>query len=1715
MRPLARFCGLSLRLLLILSLPLTSLTCQSILLSVTAQTVTSLTVTKITSTPSVVAGGAATYTIRVVNNSSNTVTGVTINDTLPTGFTYDATIGLPVLQNSAFRTVVSNPSSGSGSGNLSWGTFSLPPSASVSITFVANIPLAQGLGTYQNPVLVNYDDAAGAQTTSYNPLTSNSEDVTVVSVPPAPPAPPPLPVRSGAGICALPGKDGNATPTGNVNTYYQSGSVAINAGSQSMSIGASSGATTPITPGDLLLVIQMQDATINNSNTSSYGSGIASNDGSGFTSLGSTGLYEYVVATNSVGTAGGNLTFAGAGSGGGLINTYTNDAANSTQGQKRYQVIRVPQYSNLTLNSIVSAKEWDGNSGGIVLMDVAGQLNFNGRTIDGRNRGFRGGYLPTKPSGNSVLDYRGVISGSGSTTSSIGSGKGEGIAGTPQYVWNGTTALNSNIQGYPNGDAGRGAPGNAGGGGNIHNAGGGGGGNGGKGGQGGIPWEGAGGAVDAGGRGGSVISSLGSFNRLVLGGGGGGGDANNAVNGVRGGAGAGIVMIRAGSIVGNGTIDVSGTNGDPGVYSSAPDGAGGGGAGGTVYITARQSSTATININAQGGMGGNTLNDSGGVTPHGPGGGGGGGMIIHNVPGATLISNIAGGDSGKTANGAGITHGATGGSNGQFVPIANSSDPFASVNDESCLPLVSVWKTTTTPQILQGGKATYKITVSNAPGRTTATNVNVQDVLPTGFAFDNEISVNMDTGVTQTSSSSPTVGATTANWGTFTIPTGKKVEITFQALANTTIAPGAYNNPASATYYDPQLLTTAGTKTVSYDSVANAGEDVQVVSPPVDPKISGTVFEDRNYGGGAGRPLTVAGATPRPGAVVELYSAMGAFVATTTTDANGQYEFTLGSGNFQVRVVNRTVTSGRTRNTGNTDALLPVQTFRTDGTTGTPVAVVNRVGGEKPENSDPDVNVGTQTIANLNAVTQSEVQSLAPVTVGTTNINGLDFGFNFDTIVNTRDTGHGSLREFIKSSNALSNTGLVQVGQTPGKEVSIFMVPLPASPLPLPAGMRSGLTNQLDASGRVVIKLSSAALLITDSNTSIDGRTQTNNVGDTNSLTLGAGGTVGVGDLPLSQVQAPEVEIISDASPPAKGIDVNGANATIRGISIHGFGNQGDILIRASNALVTENVIGATALSFVAPASNKSQSGIVIDGTSATNANITKNLIGFTQDRGIWGKSTADFSGLNISDNEIQKPGNGAGTVNQHSAIELFPNTTGSVNIIGNLLTDAQADSGIAIRPLTSGTTTNFLIQNNSILRNGGGNVSGFGILLQAATTNATADLQGIKIDQNIIDRNRRGINSQQTAVTIASNVVSNSLGGYGIAIEANKQKNVITKNSIFGNVGIGIDLNANGISANNGSLSTTSNAELDYPLISSAVLNSGTLTVKGYVGNNPAGNSTFGNLTLEFFIADNNPADQNGEVVVGDLKMKPHGEGKTYIGSCTTDANGFFGNSTPCAFTNAGTLGLTLASNITATATTNPTSGNGNTSEFSAIPSIRANLLLAKRITAIKKITGGTTTFNSYVNDPITVDDDVANWPGVNSYVVGVIDGGAVQPGDEIEYTVYYLNNGENRIGKARICDGLSTNLDFVDSFDSSHLNQGILFSPNGGAIQYLTGNTTDGDRGLYTTTTATTPTDCNLVNNTIADRSNNTVVVDVADSANPIMGGNYGSFKFKTTVK
>lgn len=130
------------------------------------------------------------------------------------------------------------------------------------------------------------------------------------------------PAQAASGqLCASPGKDGlGGTLSGTINTYYP-GVGTASAGATSISVGTPTAGTT-IAAGDLLLVIQMQDATTNSTNTDAYGDGVGgdvpalskggtqpSNGASGYQST-TAGTYEYVVVGS---VTGGSVSIKGAG----------------------------------------------------------------------------------------------------------------------------------------------------------------------------------------------------------------------------------------------------------------------------------------------------------------------------------------------------------------------------------------------------------------------------------------------------------------------------------------------------------------------------------------------------------------------------------------------------------------------------------------------------------------------------------------------------------------------------------------------------------------------------------------------------------------------------------------------------------------------------------------------------------------------------------------------------------------------------------------------------------------------------------------------------------------------------------------------------------------------------------------------------------------------------------------------------------------------------------------------------------------------------------------------------------------------------------------------------------------------------------------------------------------------------------------------------------
>ncbi len=590
-----------------------------------------------------------------------------------------------------------------------------------------------------------------------------------------------LPFGVWAQMCAAPGNDGAGAATGVVNDYFPgAGASTLAAGSTSLTLGTqrTGAANKTLAANDLLLVIQMQDASINAVNSSAYGSG--GSGGQGSTSVGSTGLYEFVRV---VSVSSGVVSFSPA-----LTNTYRNAAATATSGQKTYQIVRVPQYTSASVSG-VTAPPWNGATGGVVAIDARDVLTLNGATVENQanraiflaGKGFRGAVGSNGASRGSRDDWMGDYSSAGG-----GGGKGEGIAGTPRYLANKVTAYGSKlvnavasggigsventVEGYPGGSRARGAPGNAGGGGadgapagtnnNQYNSGGGGGGNYAAGGVGGRPWNYP--LVDSGGRGGGGYVGTTAFNRIFLGGGGGAGGTNDGTadnnaygnNGIAcadtgghcssGASGGGIVILRAQSVTGTGVIDVRGANG----YNVQNDAAGGGGAGGSVIIHSVEGGSAVID--ASGGDGGNAWagNQTNAANRHGPGGGGGGGFIAFSPSSMSVTTTINGGTPGYTTNGTTDNYGAFGNQGG--IASFQSPNVPGTLPGASCAVDLRLTKSNGVNIVNAGGQTTYTLTASNVGASPTTGTVTIVDKLPQG--------------VTIPAGSLPLTGANAANW---------------------------------------------------------------------------------------------------------------------------------------------------------------------------------------------------------------------------------------------------------------------------------------------------------------------------------------------------------------------------------------------------------------------------------------------------------------------------------------------------------------------------------------------------------------------------------------------------------------------------------------------------------------------------------------------------------------------------------------------------------------------------------------------------------------------------------------------------------------------------------------------------------------------------------------------------------------------------------------
>lgn len=597
---------------------------------------------------------------------------------------------------------------------------------------------------------------------------------------------------------------------------------------------------------------------------------------------------------------------------------------------------------------------------------------------------------------------------------------------------------------------------------------------------------------------------------------------------------------------------------------------------------------------------------------------------------------------------------------------------------------------------------------------------------------------------------------------------------------------------------------TNGQTPLSFPNLSNtttAERDWREVFTPanISTTINGRVFEDVNYGGGAGRDYATAnnsavasgfatGTILRSGVTVELYDASGVFVATTTT-VNGTYTFTLinrAPGNYSVRVVS---SSGFTSvRSPATTGLLPVQTFANGAT--------DRVGGEVPGKTDGLVRSGAQTLTDIVNGGATTAQSITTITVpstatATTPVSNIDFGFNFDVVVNTNDAGQGSLRQFILNSNALPNTSLNQAafngtvaggttGTDPaaGVETSIFMIG-DGRTSNVPNGLRAGVSGGFSGSA-ATITLTTALPNITDANTALDGSKQTSLTGNT--LAAATETTTG-----------PEVVINFNGQ---KGLFVTGASTRVASIGL-------------SNARGTVTTTGSPTFSDGA--------GVTINGTAATGSVVT------------------DVTAINNAIAGIRLDGGTTGVTVSNNVVSSNVATTN-----GGTTYDAD---GINLVNASSNTITGNVMNNNR----------GWGLLL------ATSGNNGNTVSSNIIRNNGGGTSTDDAGIGVlfgnnnlfSQNIITGNTGD-GIVALSGTSGNLFTKNSTSGNGNLGIDLsattaatgddvslNANGKTATNGA-----NGLLNFPVLTQAVITAanGNLQITGFA---PVGS------VVEFFLSD------------------------------------------------------------------------------------------------------------------------------------------------------------------------------------------------------------------------------------------------------------------------
>jgi len=646
------------------------------------------------------------------------------------------------------------------------------------------------------------------------------------------------------------------------------------------------------------------------------------------------------------------------------------------------------------------------------------------------------------------------------------------------------------------------------------------------------------------------------------------------------------------------------------------------------------------------------------------------------------------------------------------------------------------------------------------------------------------------------------------------------------------------------------------------------------------------------------------------------------------------------------------------------------------------------------------------------------------------------------TVINTNDSGAGSLRQAILQANTNGTADTIEFQITNATRTITLASALPGitEPLTLTGATQPGYVNApiVELNGN---NLAADGLRVQTSNSTIRALVINRFNGDGIEIMGGAGNVVEgcvIGlNLAGSTDQGNTLNGIVISNAPNNRI--GGTTDTQRNV-IAGNNREGVFVfgLNATNNLILGNYIGLNATGTVAVANSingvllsnaplntvggtvagagnliggNSQAGVRIEGTNATGNLVVGNTIGL----GITG---ADLGNNGDGVHVLNAPGNRTGGALPGERNVISGNNGDGIEVNG-LSSSNNLVLGNYIGPDSDGTLdrrngVNGIFINNAPGTTIGGATAGEANLISRNQSDGI-EINGLSASNTLVLGNWIGLDVTGTTnlgnfghgIFVTSNARFNFLGatnvsagnriafntGDGVYVQTGTN-NAIRGNNIWSNSALGIDLDNDGITANDaGDADLGANLRQNFPVITNAVLSVGNTLVQGTLNSIP--NATF---FVDFFASAGPDLSGNGE-------------GQLYLGSATlvtgAESNAVFSVNLPVT--------VTIGRWITATATDT----NGNTSEFSAAYRAFATL-------------PGTTFTVVNTNDT-----------GSGSFRQALLDANALLTGSPHLIRFAIPGGGEQRITLSNALPSLSESV-IIDGFTQSGSSSNTLVNGN-----------------------------------------------------------------------